>query len=657
MSLSNVAARALLANQVALHTTGHNIANANTAGYSRQSAVIKTAPGRDSAAGRIGTGAHIQTIVRQYDELLSRQAASAAAVSAGDTARALALAKMQEVFAAGDGSLGESINSVLNAFGDIAQAPGDLSVRTVVLSRMQELAARFRKAGTQLDDLAAGARAQMQATAERVNSLAAQVAALNGQISRSQASGHAPNDLLDARAQLVREISQCVQVTQSSAEDGSLNLLLAGSQPLVLGTQSAQLQLRESAQFPGSGQMALWLHPPGRGSRDVPLAASMLGGGDLAALLQFHNSDLAQARNLLGRMAAALGAALNARNQSGLTLGGQRGGALFTVPESVRGHSAIAGVQARVHFVDPGAGTAPKTALDCTAYVPSDYQVIFREGGALTLLRLCDNHASEFSSVAELAATTVDGLRFDISQAGAKNQRVLFQPFADAARSMQALINAPADLAAASPITAAMAQGNKGNLQLQALNLLHPHAKLPAAAGVDIRFQVDAQGVMTYTVAGAASGNGALQPYVPGQAIEIDGWSITLSGTPHDGDALRVGNALDAEYGDSYQRNAGNAAAFAALRDMRLFDQGSTLGDGFADVLARVGSQVQGAAYAAQLSAAMADHLEASRSAVSGVNLDEETARLLQLQQAYQASAKLLQVAQNLFDSVLQTTR
>jgi len=91
MSLSNVAARALLANQAALHTTGHNIANVHTAGYSRQSAVLKTTPGQDGGAGRIGNGVDVQTIARQYSALLARQAASSAALGASASARAQAL--------------------------------------------------------------------------------------------------------------------------------------------------------------------------------------------------------------------------------------------------------------------------------------------------------------------------------------------------------------------------------------------------------------------------------------------------------------------------------------------------------------------------------------------------------------------------------------
>ena len=86
---------------------------------------------------------------------------------------------------------------------------------------------------------------------------------------------------------------------------------------------------------------------------------------------------------------------------------------------------------------------------------------------------------------------------------------------------------------------------------------------------------------------------------------------------------------------------------------VKIFDNGTTLSDGFSSAMAVVGTRTQSAQYAAELSANVAASLENERTAVSGVNQDEEAARLLQFQQAYQASAKVIQIAQSLFDNVL----
>ena len=123
---------------------------------------------------------------------------------------------------------------------------------------------------------------------------------------------------------------------------------------------------------------------------------------------------------------------------------------------------------------------------------------------------------------------------------------------------------------------------------------------------------------------------------------------------PKTGDTVVVGNAKDPQYGDIYVRDAGNAKALMNLRDAKIFDGGS-LTDGFAGAMAQIGTRTQSAQFAAQLSTTIAGNLENERAAVSGVNLDEEAARLIQYQQAYQASAKMIQIAQNIFDNLIQT--
>ncbi len=108
--------------------------------------------------------------------------------------------------------------------------------------------------------------------------------------------------------------------------------------------------------------------------------------------------------------------------------------------------------------------------------------------------------------------------------------------------------------------------------------------------------------------------------------------------------------------GIDYKINSGNASAMMGLRDINMFD-GATLTDGYAGLMAQIGVRAQSASFTAEVSSQLAATLEQNRAAVSGVNLDEEAARLLQFQQAYQASAKVIQVAQGIFDTLIQTIR
>lgn len=649
MSLLNVGSGALMANQIALQTIGNNIANANTPGYSRQGVRMSDNSGQNMGSGYIGNGVSVSTIMRSYSDLLSRQATTAGSVQAADLARASSLVKMQEVFAGGESGLGASINDMLNAFSSVVNAPSDMTPRNVVLTRMSELASRFQSAASSLDELEYTNQQQIQNDVTLVNSLASEVASLNNQISRALATGHTPNELLDKRDQLVREINQYVQTTQIEAGDGSLNLFVGGSQALVLGGNAAQLSVSESTQFPGSGQLSLYFSQPG--GEPVELSTGMTGGGEIAGLLKFNNEDLVEGRNLLGRMAQVLSTSLNAQQRLGLTLDGSPGSPLFSQITQMPGYTKIPGITAEVSFVDAKSTANPKPVLDGSAYVASDYQVIFGDNGAVNLVRLSDGLTRSFASVDELSAQTIDGLQFNISAAGAKNESILFKPFSTSANEMQALVLSPKDLAVSSAVLASINADNGGTLQLGGIKVTGPGIPDAASAGVEIRFDVDpVTSVITYT-----TNTGATGTYVSGEPIKIDGWEITLTGTPHTGDSVTVANAKSPALGDNWTRDAGNASAFLDLRDAKLFDGGTTLSDGFSTLIAQVGTRTQSAKLAADLSGTIARNLEADRTSVSGVNLDEEAAKLLQYQQAYQASAKMVQIAQSIFDSLIST--
>ena len=652
MSLMNVGVTALNANQAALQTIGNNIANVNTPGYSRQTVALQTVAGQNRGSGFIGNGVSVATVMRNYSELLNKQATAAKAASAADIARSDSLNQMQDIFSGGDAGIGSAITNMMNAFADLNAAPMDSTARNVVLTRIAELTSRFRAASTSLEEQDYATKQQITNDVTLVNSLASQVATLNTQISRALATGHTPNDLMDQRDQLIREINQHVKTSQVNADDGSINLYVGGSQALVLGNSVGQLSVSDSKDYPGSGKLSLYFNQ--LNGEQVELSASMVAGGEIAGLLKFNNEDLVEGRNLLGRLAQAIGTELNQQNKLGLTLSGNPGTALFDLPSSMPGYSNIPGYNL-------GTPSASVTYTDTTQMVASDYKIVFGSTAADTkIVRLSDGKTR--SLVGDLGASdpltdpttfTVDGLTFSLDAnaiTGTQGQSILFQPFSAAASSIKALVFTPEDLAVSNPVSAAINTNNQGTLQLSQLKAVG--TGVPAIGSpVTITFGVDATtGAITYDYTG---NTGAPLPYKSGESITIDGWQIKLAGTPKDGDSVEVSNARELALGDSWKRNSGNATAFLDLRDATIFDNSTTLGDGFAAAMAIVGTRTQSAQYAAELSTSVATSLEGERTSVSGVNLDEEAARLLQYQQSYQASAKVIQIAQSLFDSVL----
>ena len=656
MSLMNVGVSALNANQQALTTVGHNIANVNTPGYSRQTVYTNALHGQNMGNGFIGKGVQVATVMRNYSALLNRQSNAANAIHAADTSRLQGLMQMQDVFKGGDGSLGAAVTNMMNAFVDVQAAPSDATGRNVVLTRMSELAARFHAASNMLEEQDYSTAQQLRNNALLVNDKASQVARLNNEISRALATGHQPNDLLDARDQVIREINQYVQTTQVAADDGSISLFVGGSQALVLGINSGQLSVEETKEYPGSQRMALYFSQPG--GQQLELTAAMVGGGEIAGLLKFRNEDLAEGRNLLGRLAMTIGHELNLQNQRGLTLNGQQGGALFSLPSTSTGYGNITG------YSNIGPGAATTQVMDASQLKPSEYRLIF-EGSPLTpvLTRMSDGKVFNATSTPPLnmgnlaTGFDADGLRFIVPAAtlaaAVSGNSMLFKPFSTAASEIEALVHNPDELAAASALTANINKNNTGKLQLTQLGA-NDFTGIPAAQD-PVRLTFDGAGQVTYqTYNHLTSTWSAASPpmdYTPGQPIIINGWSITLTGTPAAGDTVDVANALD--FGEAFRLNAGNAGAFLDMRDKKVFDEGTTLSDGFSAAMAVVGTRTQSVQLAEKLSSTVAKNLEMDRTAVSGVNLDEEAARLLQYQQAYQASSKVIQIAQSLFDSML----
>jgi flagellar hook-associated protein 1 FlgK len=195
----------------------------------------------------------------------------------------------------------------------------------------------------------------------------------------------------------------------------------------------------------------------------------------------------------------------------------------------------------------------------------------------------------------------------------------------------------------ASRIQASAGSNNTGGLAVASLQAQSPNANLTQP--VTLTFDASAG---TYTASGTGTGLPATATYTPGQPISYNGWSLTLSGLPQTGDSVAVG-ASNPAYAST---NSGNAAALMNLRDMAVFD-GSSLTDGYAAAMAQVGVRAQSAGFAATTSTAIATNAQTAQASVSGVNLDEEAAKLLQYQQAYQAAAKMMQIAQSVFTTLI----
>ena len=659
-ALMSLGVRAMNANYAALQATGHNIANVNTEGYSRQSVVLETNGGQFTGAGFFGKGVSVATVQREHSEFLTREAATTRAIAAADETRSLQLQQLEKVFPLGEDGVGFAATQMFNAFVDVANKPADTSARQVVLARAGEFAARLSTAGQQLDTLQQGVTEELRASLSQANMLATRIAELNEKIAAVKGAGQAPNDLLDQRDQTINELSRYVQVTTIESGDGTMSVFIGGGQKLVLGKQATSLEVVPDALYPSRFQIGV---NDGGTLREMP--ADLITGGSIAGLLRFQNQDLVAARNQLGQLAAAVAGAVNRQQALGLD-----GSQPATTGAPLLAVGAPVALAARTNT---GTSSVTLAVVDPLQLQASDYELIrdaSLPAGSYRLRRLADPDPDATARTVT-SGMVVDGMRITVgAPAPAAGDRFLLQAVAGAARGAELALQNTRGIAAASPVAATFDVDNLGTASLSSLSATAVNAAA-APLTATISFTDDTggyswelrdagnalvrSGTGTWT-AGAPIRSDGWTPATPAQRYE---WSLELSGVPRNGDVLTVGNT------PFPASDNGNARALMALRDAGLIGQttlasgtvvpGASVTDAYANMLAEVGVRVQSAQLSARQSAAIAEQADAEVQSKAGVNLDEEAARLIQFQQSYQAAAKMLQVAQSLFDTLLQT--
>ena len=430
-SALNIGTLALNANLSALQVIGHNIANANTAGYSRQNVSTISAGYQTLGGNFYGMGVEVDTVTRAHDAYLTREAQVASSVSSADSERLARLQQLENLFPTGEEGLGSAMNDMLNAWADVASSPTNLAARSVVLGQAEEFASRLRDTAGQVDTLANSARQQIGDTVDVINRLASDIGRINQEITERQGNVGEPNDLLDQRDSLIGELSRYVQVTTIGADDGSLSVFVAGSQPLVLGRNAAQLAVQPDGTDPSRPTIVFQ-----SASSSMALPDSALGG-ELGGVLEFLNEDLRDTQNLMGRMALAANVMLNTQQQLGVDLRGDTGTNFFVPMADTPGLAAP---------TNTGTAAIHAEVSDPTALKPSDYELRFTAGG-VDIVRLLDGETASFAGL----PAEFDGLSFELdSGAGAAGDIFLLKPFEGVARNMQMSSARPAATSAAS---------------------------------------------------------------------------------------------------------------------------------------------------------------------------------------------------------------
>ena len=615
---------ALIAFQRALSTVGHNVANINTPGYSRQRVEFEARDATYFGYGYQGNGVQIVDVRRMADSL----ATSRLLDSGGELARLQQLStlssRLDQLFsekATGISAPWSSFFDSVNALSSNAAGSAD---RESVLAQANALVTRFRQIDQHLDGLDIEVNAGLTAATDEVNRLAKEIAQLNGQIGGSSSPS---GDLLDRRDQLISELVAFTGGNAATQDGGLVNVFSAGGQPLVVGATASTLVTVPDPYRPERLQVALETN----GQR-VTLDKRALGG-QIGGLVEFRTTVLDPAMAELGRIATSLAQTFNEGHRAGMDQYGQMGADFFTLPAP------------RLCSNANNTGNASLTTSVGSVGGLNAQNVLLRFDGAAWVATHPDTGASIPMTGTGTAADplVVNGIVVVLaSGTPAANDRFLLQPTAGAAGNLGVAITDPGRIAAATPVKATTDLANTGSGKLSGLKVTDA-ANAGLLAPADIEF-IDAT---QYTI----NGTGPFA-YTPGQTIAYNGWSVVLDGAPAAGDTFSVG-PTGANSSDN-----GNAKLLSNLDDARVLNGGTlTLNGAIGGLTTQVGSAARQADYSAQAQQVIHDQAQAARDAVSGVNLDEEAADLMRLQQAYQAASQIIATADTLFQSLLAATR
>lgn len=633
-SLFGVGISGLNSAQAGLLTTSHNISNVNTPGFSRQTVVQGTNNPQYTGVGFFGAGSNIQTIQRQYNEFLEVQARDTQSSVSHLQRYAMQIGRIDQLLGDVDAGLSTAIDSFFKGVHEVAAYPADAAARQSMLSASSALVARFQALDSQLSAARKDVNSQLQANVTAVNSIASQIANLNERIAVASAQGNGqqqPNDLLDQRDTLVRELSKLVRTNVVEQSDGSYNVFIGTGQALVVRERANSLSVVNDPESPGDKQIAL-----NSGSTQMRLRTSDLEGGEIGGLLHYRDQTLNEAHNALGRMAMALASEFNAQHALGQNLNGAMGGNYYAVGEPAWHGNTNNSATAAINVV----------VADHGALTTSDYRLRY-DGTNYTLTRLPQN-TSQIIAPADMPAT-VDGIEITVTAMSAGDS-FLIQPTRDGANALSLLVNSTNAIAASSPIRTAVSLDNIGNATIGPGSVNAGYT--PSGDTYTVSLSVVAGGT-TYSVdTDPPTGVVASGTYTSGASISFGGMNIEISGAPADGDTFVIGPN---DNGDSDNRNA---LLLAGIQTRNIMAGGTaTLQGGYAQLVSSIGNKTREVQVTGEAQASMLKETLAARESVSGVNLDEEAANLLRYQQAYQASGKVIAIAGSLFDSILDIMR
>jgi len=315
----NIGAQSLYATRQGVDTAGHNIANAQVEGYSRQRVNLTQRDPLETMGILIGNGAYVESITRSHDDFVEKQLNLAHQESGRSATRAEAMKSIEEVFSPDlSASISDEATKFFNSLQNLSNFPADATVRTALVEAGHDVAAAFRRVDSSLNANRQGLNQKIYDIAHKVTDSAREIANLNVKIQISEGGiGEVANDLRDQRDKLVRELSQQIEIKYYEDGHGMLSIRGPSQVTLVDGGHSCSVNLESNSENSGLFDVSI-MDWEGHSNRNV---TNKMDGGAMEALLQVRDVDAVKLIEKNNHMAATLIAEVNDVHQQGFGLG------------------------------------------------------------------------------------------------------------------------------------------------------------------------------------------------------------------------------------------------------------------------------------------------------------------------------------------------
>ncbi|MBU2884067.1 flagellar hook-associated protein FlgK [Psychrosphaera sp. B3R10] len=660
----------LAAAQFGLDTTGHNIANVNTEGYSRQRVETESTVGNAFRSTFLGNGTQLAAITRTFNEFNYNEVIFNESQYNYNETRLTNASRLDNLLADPDTGITATFEEMFNGINGVVEEPTLISARNVVLSTAENTVKRFNTLYEEVAVQHMGSiNEEIYTSVSEINSITSEIALLNSKIQVENAvgsEGFAPNDLLDSREQLIKRLSQMTQVDTIQLDDGTVNVTVGQGVTLVTGAFALPMSVIRN-EF-DSGILEIGVSTK-EDSESKSIVTDQLSGGSVSSLLDVRDEMIMPAIRELGKLAIVIADSFNRQQSLGRDLNGEVGSNLFSDindPQLVLSRTF-------------GAVTNPVESkfeinIRNSSQLTTDIYDLDYDGTDLIVSDAKGNVIESFdpAQIAQMNAGTEltignTGLSMAIDTDNmTAGDRWQINALKNGASKIDIVIEDPKLIAAADNYFEIDSVTNTNNVSLSLYEINNvSNASYPSPNNVPplpdpmLQIVVDATGTQ-YDIQDSAgnSVNGGFQDIAADKIINGPGFTMQFEGELAGNEVFNLTHAdNDLIPNDNKKFGPGdntNMLSMLNFQSKKTMDNGlNSFSEGYADLVTAVGVDTKSTEIARDSYQTLLSGSSARLAAVQGVNLDEEAANLIQYQQAYSASARIITVARETFQTLL----